>query len=122
MPKILVVEDNDLNRDMLSRRLKRKGYEVVIAVDGPEGVSMSRKEKPDLILMDIDLPVFDGWEATVKIKNDPETQSIPVIAVSSHCEVNLRKKSLLFGCDDCEAKPINFKCLFKKMQAFLDRN
>ena len=122
MPKILLVEDNEMNRDMLYRRLKRVGYEVVIAVDGAESVSMSSIEKPDLILMDIDIPVLNGWEATLKIKNNPETKAIPVIAVSAHSEHSLRDKSSFFGCDDCEPKPIQFKRLLNKIETLLPKN
>jgi CheY-like chemotaxis protein len=106
MAKILLVEDNDMNRDMLSRRLTRKGYEVAIAVDGQQGVDMARSEAPDLILMDMSLPVMDGWEATRRLKADPATASIPVIALSAHAMSGDREKALAAGCDDYLAKPI----------------
>ena len=121
MAKILLVEDNELNRDMLSRRLKRKGYEVLIAVDGQEGVAMAQSEAPDLILMDMRLPVLDGWEATEQIKSTPETQDIPIIALTSHAMKGDRKQALAAGCDDYDIKPIEFPRLLGKIQALLDR-
>jgi CheY-like chemotaxis protein len=119
MAKILLVEDNEMNRDMLSRRLRRKGYEVVIALDGAEGVAMAQSEEPDLILMDISLPVMDGWEATRKLKADPRTQSISIIALTAHAMAGDKEKSLEAGCDDYDIKPIDFKRLQGKMQALL---
>ncbi len=121
MAKILLVEDNEMNRDMLSRRLKRKGYEVVIALDGGEGVAMAQSEKPDLILMDISLPVMDGWEATRRLKVSSDTQSIPIIALTAHAMAGDREKSLEAGCDDYDTKPIDFKRLLGKMQTILEK-
>ncbi len=119
MPKILLVEDNEMNRDMLSRRLKRRGYEVVIAIDGAAGVAMAKSEAPDLILMDMSLPVMDGWEATKTIKAHPQTQSIPTIALTAHAMSGDREKALAAGCDDYDTKPIELSRLLKKIQAFL---
>ena len=119
MPKILLVEDNEMNRDMLSRRLKRRGYEVLIAVDGVKGVEMTSLEIPDLILMDMSLPVMDGWEATKNIKADPATKSIPVIALTAHAMSGDRQKALEAGCDDYDTKPIDLSRLLSKIQTFL---
>ena len=121
MPKILLVEDNEMNRDMLSRRLKRKGYEVVIAVDGAEGVSMTASENPDLVLMDMSLPVMDGWEATQQLKANPQTKSIPVIALTAHAMSGDREKALEVGCDDYDTKPIELRRLLSKMDALLEK-
>jgi len=119
MPKILVVEDNELNRDMLTRRLSRKGFETVVAVDGREGVAMARSERPDLILMDMSLPVLDGWEATRQIKSATETQSIPVIALTAHAMAGDRERALTAGCDDYDTKPVEFPALLAKIEALL---
>ena len=119
MPKILLVEDNEMNRDMLSRRLKRRGYEVEIAVNGAEGVDMAKSLTPDLILMDMSLPVMDGWEATKNIKADPHTQLIPVIALTAHAMSGDREKALQAGCDDYDTKPIELSRLLLKIKAFL---
>jgi CheY-like chemotaxis protein len=121
MAKILLVEDNEMNRDMLSRRLARKGYDVIIAVDGNEGVSKAQTEAPDLILMDMSLPVLDGWEATKILKTFPATQSIPVIALTAHAMAGDREKALQAGCDDYDTKPIEFARLLEKIQALLAR-
>ena len=121
MPKILLVEDNEMNRDMLSRRLLRKGYEVVMAVDGGQAVAMAQSETPALILMDMSLPVFDGWEATRRIKAAPETKLIPVIALTAHAMAGDREKSLEAGCDDYDTKPIELERLLGKMEALLNR-
>ena len=121
MPKILLVEDNEMNRDMLSRRLLRKGYEVVMAVDGEQAVAMAQSETPALILMDMSLPVFDGWEATRRIKAAPETKLIPVIALTAHAMAGDREKSLEAGCDDYDTKPIELERLLGKMEALLNR-
>ena len=115
MPKILLVEDNDMNRDMLSRRLMRKGFEVVIAVDGQEGVDQARSESPDLILMDMSLPVKDGWTATRELKAASETASIPVIALTAHAMSGDREKALEAGCDDYDTKPIELSRLLEKI-------
>ncbi len=118
MFKILVVEDNDMNWDMLSRRLSRKGYEVVVATDGQQGLDIAQSEAPDLILMDMSLPVVDGWEATRRLKTAPETRSIPVIALTAHAMARDRQEALAAGCDDYEGKPIEFERLLSKIQAF----
>jgi two-component system cell cycle response regulator DivK len=122
MAKILLVEDNEMNRDMLSRRLERKGFEVIIAVDGLEGVNMARTESPSLILMDMSLPVMDGWEAVRTLKDDPETKSIPVLGLSAHAMTPDRDKALKAGCDDYDTKPVDIKRLMEKIQALLDQN
>ncbi|GMV88030.1 MAG: hypothetical protein AMXMBFR81_09610 [Chthonomonas sp.] len=119
MAKVLLVEDNEMNRDMLSRRLERKGYEVVIAVDGQEGVDKARSESPSIILMDMSLPVIDGWEATRQIKADPNLQKIPVIALTAHAMAGDREKALDAGCDDYDTKPIELPRLLEKMEALL---
>lgn len=119
MAKILLVEDNDMNRDMLSRRLARRGYEVVIAVDGQQGIDMARTEAPDLILMDMSLPVLDGWEATRRLKATPETRTIPVIALTAHAMVGDREKAVEAGCDDFDIKPIELPRLLEKIEALL---
>jgi len=121
MSKILLVEDNEMNRDMLSRRLQRKGYEVLIAVDGEAGVTMAVSERPDLILMDMSLPVLDGWEATRRLKEMLETAAIPVIALTAHVMAGDRDKALAAGCDDYDSKPIDFERLLGKMQALLKK-
>ena len=115
MSKILLVEDNEMNRDMLTRRLERKGFEVVIAVDGQAGVDMATTANPDLVLMDLSLPVMDGWEATRHIKADPAIQSIPVIALTAHAMAGDEKRALEAGCDDYDTKPINFSRLLDKI-------
>ena len=121
MAKLLLVEDNELNRDMLSRRLKRKGYDVLIAVDGAEGVEIATAESPDLVLMDISLPVLDGWEATRQLRAAPETRGIPVIALTAHAMAGDRQKALDAGCDDYDTKPVELRRLLEKIQALLDR-
>jgi CheY-like chemotaxis protein len=119
MAKILLVEDNEMNRDMLSRRLQRKGYEVVIAVDGGEGVDLAHSQTPDLILMDMSLPVLDGWEATRRLKASPETSHIPVIALTAHAMATDREKALEAGCDDYDTKPIELPRLLSKIETML---
>ena len=119
MRKILLVEDNEMNRDMLSRRLERKEFEVIIAVDGQAGVNMATSESPDLILMDLSLPVIDGWEATRRIKADPATQLIPVIALTAHAMAGDEQKALAAGCDDYDTKPVNLKRLLDKIDTLL---
>jgi CheY-like chemotaxis protein len=119
MAKILLVEDNEMNRDMLSRRLARKGYEVVIAIDGQQGIELARSETPDLILMDMSLPVVDGWEATRQLKSAPETQSIPVIALTAHAMAGDREKAVEAGCNDYDIKPIELPRLLEKIEALL---
>ncbi|MEA2080583.1 MAG: response regulator [Pseudomonadota bacterium] len=119
MSKLLLVEDNEMNRDMLSRRLERKGFEVVIAVDGQAGVDMASSTNPDIILMDLSLPVMDGWEATRRIKADPATQRIPVIALTAHAMSGDEVKAREAGCDDYDTKPVNFNRLLEKIGNFL---
>jgi two-component system, cell cycle response regulator DivK len=119
MPKILLVEDNELNRDMLSRRLTRKGYDVLIAKDGAEGVAVAAAERPDLILMDMSLPVLDGWEATRQLKATPETRSIPVIALTAHAMSDDKQKALQAGCDDYDTKPVELPRLLEKIACLL---
>jgi two-component system, cell cycle response regulator DivK len=119
MSKILLVEDNEMNRDMLSRRLAKKGYEIVIAVDGGEGVAKAASERPDLILMDITLPVLNGWEATREIKSSASTRRIPVIALTALAMVGDREQSLAAGCDDYDTKPIDLARLLNKIEALL---
>ena len=117
MTKVLIVEDNEMNRDMLSRRLQRKGFDVEIAVDGQEGIDMAASGSPDVVLMDMSLPVIDGWEATRRLKADAATQSIPVIALTAHAMEGDREKALEAGCDDYDTKPINFKRLLEKIDS-----
>ena len=119
MQKILLVEDNELNWDMLSRRLTRKGYHVVLAHDGQQGVDLAASEKPDLILMDMSLPVLDGWEATRRIKSGEATGSIPVIALTAHAMAGDRDKAMAAGCDDFDTKPIEMPRLLAKIAAIL---
>jgi len=119
MPKILLVEDNEMNRDMLSRRLERKGFEVVLAVDGQIGVEMARTHAPDLVLMDMSLPILDGWEATRRLKADDATRHIPVIALTAHAMSSDREKALEAGCDDYDTKPIELPRLLEKIAALL---
>jgi len=119
--KILLVEDNEMNRDKLSRRLSRKGFDVIVAVDGNEGVSKAQTEAPDIILMDMSLPVLDGWEATKILKTFPATQSIPVIALTAHAMAGDREKALAAGCDDYDTKPIELPRLLEKIERLLNR-
>jgi CheY-like chemotaxis protein len=119
MPKILLVEDNEINRDMLSRRLERRGYQVAIALDGEQGVSMAGLEPPDLILMDMSLPVLDGWEAARLLKAAPETRAIPIIALTAHAMVGDREKAIEAGCDDYDTKPVEFQRLLEKIETIL---
>jgi two-component system, cell cycle response regulator DivK len=121
MPRILLVEDNEMNRDMLSRRLQKKGYDVLLALDGEAGLKMAVSERPDLILMDMSLPVLDGWEATRQIKGQPMTASIPVIALTAHVMAGDRDKAFEAGCDEYDSKPIEFERLLGKIQALLNR-
>ena len=119
MAKILLVEDNEMNRDMLSRRLRKKGYEVVMAVDGEQGVAMAEAQAPALILMDMSLPGLDGWEATRRLKAAAGTRAIPVIALTAHAMAGDREKALAAGCDDFDTKPIELERLLAKMAALL---
>ncbi len=117
--KVLLVEDNEMNRDMLSRRLARNGFEVVMAVDGQQAVTMAGSESPDIILMDMSLPVVDGWEATRRVKADPATQAIPVIALTAHAMSEDESKARAAGCDDFDTKPVDIQRLIGKMQALV---
>jgi len=117
--KILVVEDNEMNRDMVGRRLERRGYEVVVAVDGQEGVDMAHSENPDLILMDLSLPVLNGWEATRQLKQDTKTNGIPIIALTAHAMASDRESAIEAGCDDYDTKPLEFSRLIGKIHALL---
>jgi two-component system cell cycle response regulator DivK len=119
MVRVLIVEDNEMNRDVLSRRLASRGYEVVLAADGPRGLSMARTHGPDLILMDLGLPEIDGWECTRRLKADEATRRIPIIALSAHAMVGDREKALDAGCDDFDTKPIDFSGLLQKMDRLL---
>lgn len=119
MAKILLVEDNELNRDMLSRRLTRKGYDVIVAVDGLEGIDKVHSETPDLVLMDMSLPLVDGWEATRRLKADASTRSVPIIALTAHAMSDDRARVLAAGCDEYDTKPVEFRRLLRKMEALL---
>jgi CheY-like chemotaxis protein len=119
MPRILVVEDNEMNRDMLSRRLQRKEYEVLLARDGRQGIAMAQSENPDLILLDLSLPEIDGWEATRYLKADPATRHIPVIALTAHAMAWDREKAFEAGCDDYDTKPVDFQRLLGKIETLL---
>ena len=120
MAKILLIEDNEMNRDMLSRRLARRGYEVIMAVDGQQGRSMAQSELPDLILMDMSLPIIDGWEVTRQLKAASETSSIPIIALTAHAMAGDREKALSVGCDDYDTKPVEFPRLLEKIKLQLN--
>lgn len=119
MPKILIVEDNEENRDALSRRLERRGYSVLVAVDGQAGITMAQDEHPDVILMDLNLPDVDGWEATKRIKANPQTASIPVIALTAHAVVGDEQRALQAGCNDYHSKPVEFTRLVGQIEALL---
>lgn len=121
VPKVLLVEDNEMNRDMLSRRLQHSGYEVEIAVDGAEGVSKAASEKPDLVLMDMSLPVMDGWEATQQLKANPQTRHIPIIALTAHVMAGDRETAIAAGCDDYDTKPIELPRLLGKIKTLLEK-
>ena len=121
MPKILLVEDNEMNRDMLSRRLVRSGYEVALAVDGAQGVAMAASEAPDLVLMDMSLPVLDGWEATRRLKADPATRGLPVIALTAHAMSGDEEKAREAGCDDFDTKPVEYTRLVAKIEGLLQK-
>jgi CheY-like chemotaxis protein len=122
MAKLLLVEDNEMNRDMLSRRLSRRGYELVVAADGGEAVDMASRESPDLILMDMSLPVIDGWEASRRIKAAEPTRRIPIIALTAHAMAGDREKALQAGCDDYDTKPIELPRLLEKIETLLARS
>ncbi len=119
MLTILIVEDNEVNRDVLSRRLIRRGFRVVMAADGPQGLAMARTDAPDLILMDLGLPEIDGWECTRRLKADPRTRAIPVIALTAHAMLGERDRALAAGCDEFDTKPIDFPGLLLKIDALL---
>ena len=119
MSRILIVEDNEMNRDMLSRRLERRGYQVILAMDGRRGLAAARSEAPDLILMDMSLPEIDGWEVTRQLKSDDTTRCIPVIALTAHAMTSDRQKALEAGCDDFDTKPVEFQRLLTKIQMML---
>jgi two-component system cell cycle response regulator DivK len=121
MPKILLVEDNEMNRDMLSRRLAKKGYDVVIALNGEQGLALAKTEKPQLILMDLSLPTIDGWEATRRLNADEETRAIPVIALTAHAMSGDRETAIAAGADDYDTKPIELLRLLEKMETLLGR-
>jgi len=121
MARILLVEDNDMNRDMMSRRLQRKGYEVLMAADGMQAILMAESEAPDLILLDMSLPVIDGWEAARRLKASPSTAAVPIIALTAHAMAGDREKALAAGCDDYDAKPVDFPQLVAKIDALLAR-
>ncbi len=119
MTRILLVEDNEMNLDMLSRRLERRGFEILIAMDGAHGVDIAKTQMPDLILMDMSLPVMDGWEATRRLKADPQTKPIPIIALTAHAIAGDREKCLAAGCDEYESKPVKFPRLLEKIEQML---
>jgi CheY-like chemotaxis protein len=119
MPKILLVEDNEMNRDMLSRRLERKGHQVLVAMDGQQGIAIAQAEIPDLILMDMSLPILDGWSATRQLKASPQTQSIPIIALTAHAMAGDQARCFEAGCDDYDTKPVEFSRLMGKIQTLL---
>jgi two-component system, cell cycle response regulator DivK len=119
MAKVLLVEDNEMNRDMLSRRLVRRGFEVVFAVNGKEGVALARSEKPDIILMDMSLPIMDGWEATRRVKADDETRGVPVIGLTAHAMSGDREKAIEAGCDDYDTKPVEIDRLIGKIEKLI---
>jgi two-component system, cell cycle response regulator DivK len=121
MPKILLIEDNEQNRDALARRLQRRGYDVIMAVDGQQGIAMAQSEFPDLILMDLNLPDVDGWEATQSIKGTPETQAIPIMAMTAHAIAGDQERALQAGCDDYHAKPVEFTRLLEQIEALLKK-
>jgi len=119
MTKILLVEDNEMNRDMLSRRLTRRGFEVIFAVNGQEGVDLAVSERPDIILMDLSLPVLDGWEATRRVKADDATRSVPIIGLTAHAMSGDREKAIEAGCDDYDTKPVEIERLIDKIERLL---
>jgi CheY-like chemotaxis protein len=121
LTKILLVEDNEMNRDMLSRRLAKRGYEVVIAVEGEQGVALARSSSPDIVLMDMSLPVLDGWEATRRLKSDPATRDIPIIALTAHAMAGDREKANEAGCDDFDTKPVELPRLLSKIEGLLQK-
>ncbi|WP_438482845.1 response regulator [Oleiharenicola lentus] len=121
MPKLLLIEDNEMNRDMLSRRLQKRGYTLIVAEDGAIGLALTKSEAPDLVLMDMSLPVMDGWEATRQIKADDALKGIPIIALTAHATDSDRQKALAAGCDDFETKPVDFNRLLAKIEDLLKK-
>jgi two-component system cell cycle response regulator DivK len=121
MPKILLVEDNEMNRDMLSRRLERRGYEVAIAVDGQEGLTRAQEDAPEIVLLDMSLPVIDGWEVARRLKADDKTRALPIIALTAHAMAGDREKALEAGCDDYDTKPVEFPRLLSKIEALIQK-
>jgi CheY-like chemotaxis protein len=119
MPKILVIEDNEWSRDMLARRLSRRGYKILVAADGKRGIALSREHLPDLILMDMSLPEMDGWEATRRLKSDPATRAIPIVALTAHAMASDRQKAMDAGCDAYHTKPVDFENLVRSLESFL---
>ena len=119
MAKVLLIEDNEMNRDMLSRRLIRRGFQVVFAMDGQQGIDLARSERPDIILMDLGLPVIDGWEATRRVKADDATRGVPVIGLTAHAMTGDREKAIEAGCDDYDTKPVEFDRLLGKIERLL---
>ncbi len=122
MPRILIVEDNEENREALCRRLQRRGFDVVMAPDGRQGVDMSKSEKPDLVLMDMNMPVLDGWRASQMIREDPDTQDLPIIGLTAHALAGDREKALQAGCTDYHTKPVDFDKLIEQIEALLTRS
>ncbi len=121
MPTILLVEDNEMNRDMLSRRLERKGFQVIFALDGEQGIDLAEAEQPDLIVMDMNMPVLDGWEASRRIKANPRTSGIPIVALTAHAMTGDREKTLAAGCDEYDTKPVEFQRLLGKITTLLQK-
>ena len=121
MAKLLLVEDNDMNRDMLSRRLERRGFQIIMAIDGQQGVELAQSESPDLILMDMSLPVLDGWEATRRLKAEPKTSTIPIIALTAHAMAGDRERAMDAGANDYDTKPIELPRLLEKIQTLLQQ-
>jgi CheY-like chemotaxis protein len=119
-PRILIVEDNESSRDMLARRLSRRGYQVISAADGRRGIALAHDQSPDLIVMDMSLPEIDGWEATRRLKADPATRAIPIVALTAHAMASDRKKAMDAGCDDYHTKPVDFESLVRSLEAFLE--
>jgi two-component system cell cycle response regulator DivK len=122
MAKLLLVEDNEMNRDMLSRRLERRGYQVVIAVDGQQGLDMARSEKPELLLLDMSLPIVDGWEVARQLKADAATRAVPIIALTAHAMSGDRERALEAGCDDYDTKPVELPRLLEKIETLLKKS
>ncbi len=120
MPRILLIEDNEWSRDMLARRLARRGYQVILAADGQRGIVMAQSQSPDLIVMDMSLPEIDGWEATRRLKSDPATRAIPIVALTAHAMASDRQKAMDAGCDDYHTKPVDFESLVRSIEGFLE--